>query len=146
MDELISGEALLHLSMRLYRLQVEILDYLSEPLSVRQFRILDRVDRHISSMTELAALARRRPPTISKSVDSLVRRGLLTREGSLADRRVIALALTEKGEEILKEARSSFEEFSTWIGRQLKSETPALNELFDSIYDETESRLRPDGA
>ena len=146
MNELISGEALLHLSMRLYRIQVEILDSLSMPLSVRQFRILDRVDRHISSMAELAALARRRPPTISKSVDSLVRRGLLTREGSLADRRVIALALTEKGVETLKEARSSLEEFSTWIGRQLKSETPALNKLFDTIYDETESRLRPDGA
>lgn len=74
------GELLLLLSARLYRLQAETFEALGVPLSFQQFRILQRVERGVTSLTALADLAKRRPSTISKSVDSLVRQGLLTRE------------------------------------------------------------------
>lgn len=144
MDELALGEALMRLGTRLYRLQVEALESLSLPLSVRQYRILDRIDRGISSMTELAALARRRLPTISKSADSLVRQGLLTREHSPTDRRVVALMLTAYGRQILAEALQSQRELAMWLGARLEAEVPQLGEPIVRLYAGTEERLRSD--
>lgn len=137
------GEALLQLATRLYRLQVETLDALSVPLSVRQYRILDRVDQQFTSMTQLAALARRQLPTISKSVDSLVRQGLLAREQSAADRRVTSLRLTPLGRKVLREARGALESLAVWTGETFRLDVkPALLvEATEGVYRAAESRL-----
>jgi DNA-binding MarR family transcriptional regulator len=138
------GEALLRLGMRLYRLEVEALESLSVPLSVRQYRILDRVDHEIASMTQLAALARRQLPTISKSVDSLVRQGLLARRTSPTDRRVASLELTPAGAKVLREARRALASLATWVGDNLTLEAAPdrIVEAADRLYEAAESRLR----
>ena len=140
----LTGDALLRLGMRLYRLEVEALETLSVPLSVRQYRILDRVDRQITSMTQLAALARRQLPTISRSVDSLVRQGLLARHPSPSDRRVAALELTPAGQQILDEAREALQTLATWVGEafELDVDPAHLGSAVDGLYDATQIRIR----
>lgn len=130
--------------MRLYRLEIEALESVSVPLSVRQYRILDRVDRQITSMTQLAVLARRQLPTISKSVDSLVRQGLLARHPSPADRRVTALELTPSGTQILGEARAALALLASWVGEtfDLDVDPDRLAEAVDELYAATEGQLR----
>ncbi len=141
-----AGETLLRLGMRMYRLEVETLESVSVPLSVRQFRILDRVDRQITSMTQLAALAQRQLPTISRSVDSLVRQGLLLRQPSTTDRRVTALELTPEGKEILDEARRSLAQLATWVGEvfDLELDAAQLAATVDRLYAATQGQLHPE--
>lgn len=142
------GEALLRLAMRLYRLQVEALESLSVPLSFRQYRILDRVDHEITSMTQLAALARRQLPTISKSVDSLVRQDLLARRPSPTDRRVASLELTPAGRKVLREARKALSSLATWTGEHLELdvEPQVVAEAAEALYEAAEGRLGAEGA
>lgn len=142
MDALTSGTALLRLGARLYRLQVEALEGLRTPLTVRQYRILERVDAGVTSPGELADRARRRPPTISRSVDSLVRQGLLDRRPSQVDRRSVSLALTPEGRDLLFEARKTLEELSRWLGTMMGLDVPRLAERCDSLYAKTEVLLR----
>ena len=143
------GDALLQLSVRLYRLESEALESVNPPLTLRQFRILDRVDRETASMTQLAALARRRLPTISKSVDSLVRQGLLVRTLSPTDRRVSSLELTPAGETRLAQARGAVAELASYVGAILLRHGMILGvppehyiESLRACYEATEDRIR----
>lgn len=135
------GDSLLRLGRRIYRLQVETLESLSVPLSVRQFRILDRVGQGVSTVGEHATLARRRPSTISKSVDSMVRQGLLTREEDKADRRAINLGLTGAGDALLGEARGAVRELAAWLVEESGVDPSYLLELSDGLYERTEARF-----
>jgi DNA-binding MarR family transcriptional regulator len=110
-----AGRALLRLGSRLHRLYAETIEGLSTPLSVQQYRILDRVGLGVSSLSQLAELARRQPPTISKSVDSLVRQGLLTRAEAATDRRATALSLTPRGAALLREAHEELDRLGRWL-------------------------------
>lgn len=152
-DMLAAGDALLQLGLRLYRLEIEALGSIDPPLTLRQFRILDRVDHGIASMTQLASLARRRLPTISKSADSLVRQGLLTRVTSSADRRVASLQLTPAGREVLDRARAALTELANWAGKTLLASTADLGvtpkefvQSFNLAYDAAADLLRSDAA
>ena len=138
------GEALIRLSLRVYRLEVEALEGLAVPLSIRQYHILDRVDRHIISMTELAALARRQLATISTSVSSLVRQDLLVRRPSPTDRRVVLLALTEAGDKVLAEARAARASLASFIGASLDLdlEPGEIEAVAAAFYDRSEAKLR----
>lgn len=110
-----AGRALLRLGSRLHRLYAETIEGLSTPLSVPQYRILERVGLGVASLSQLAELARRQPPTISKSVDSLVRQGLLTRAEAATDRRATALSLTPKGAALLREAHTALDRLARWL-------------------------------
>lgn len=67
--------------------------------TVPQYRLLLRVSREPGSNQDLAEWMGVRPPTMSKMVDALVDRGLLTREARMAgrDRRLIEIRVTELG-------------------------------------------------
>ena len=110
-----AGRALIRLGSRLHRLYAETIESLSVPLSVQQYRILDRVGAGVTSLSRLAELARRQPPTISKSVDSLVRQGLLTRAEAATDRRATALSLTPQGAALLREAHEALDRLARWL-------------------------------
>jgi DNA-binding MarR family transcriptional regulator len=110
-----AGHALLRLGSRLHRLYAETIEGLSTPLSVPQFRILERVGLGVASLGQLAELARRQPPTISKSVDSLVRQGLLARAEAASDRRATALSLTPRGAALLREAHAELDRLARWL-------------------------------
>jgi DNA-binding MarR family transcriptional regulator len=74
-------------------------------LSVPQFRALNFLGRHqgasLSDVAEHIGLTR---PSASKLIDGLVDRGLVSRKGSLEDRRRIRLGLTNKGRVTLRTA------------------------------------------
>ena len=136
-----TGRALLRLGSRLHRLYAETIESLSTPLSVPQYRILDRVGLGVSSLSQLAELARRQPPTISKSVDSLVRQGLLTRAEAAADRRATALSLTPRGAALLREAHEELDRLGRWLVEAAGAGPESLAAFAAGLYDKTETEL-----
>jgi DNA-binding MarR family transcriptional regulator len=136
-----AGRALLRLGSRLHRLYAETIEGLSTPLSVQQYRILDRVGLGVSSLSQLAELARRQPPTSSKSVDSLVRQGLLARAEAAADRRATALSLTPRGAALLREAHEELDRLGRWLVAAAGAGPDSLAAFAVSLYDKTEAEL-----
>ncbi len=141
-----AGRALLRLGSRLHRLYAETIEGLSTPLSVPQYRILERVGRGVASPGQLAELARRQPPTISKSVDSLVRQGLLARAEAATDRRATALSLTPKGAALLREAHEELDRLARWLAGAAADlgdvgDPRNLAAFAAALYDQTESEL-----
>jgi DNA-binding MarR family transcriptional regulator len=57
------------------------------------------------SLAELAKAEQVRPPTMSRLVDALVERGLLTREARPGDRRSVVIAATPEGAKLLAAGR-----------------------------------------
>lgn len=110
-----TGQLLLSGASRLHRLQVELLAQLKQPLTIRQFRILQRIDEGITSLSDLSRLAHRSLPTTSESVEGMIRRGLLTRATSESDRRASVLQVTSVGQHALEEARSQFDQLAADI-------------------------------
>lgn len=96
-----SPHILLAVASRIARLQDEALEDLEIPLTLRQYRVLSRVDQGHATLTILARLARRTSASLSETIDGLVRRGLLDRQAGKDDRRVVMLAITEKGKKAL---------------------------------------------
>ena len=98
------GEVLLLGASRLHRLQIEKLNALEISLTLRQYRILQRVSEGYTSASDLSRLAHRSLPTTSESIDGLIKRGLLTRAGSDSDRRAVVLGMTAQGRAALTAA------------------------------------------
>ncbi|MGH3207722.1 MAG: MarR family winged helix-turn-helix transcriptional regulator [Trebonia sp.] len=136
-----AGRALVRLGSRLHRLYAETIEGLSVPLSVQQYRILDRVGLGVSTLGQLAELARRQPPTISKSVDGLVRQGLLTRAEAATDRRATALSLTPAGAALLREAHRELDRLGRWLAEASAADPEWLTAFADGLYGKTEAEL-----
>jgi DNA-binding MarR family transcriptional regulator len=136
------GEMLLSFSGRIYRLQTEILAGLPVPLTIRQYRILRRVDAGHTSLMALCRLAHRNPPTMSESVNKLVRQGLLTRQTDESDRRAMVLALTAAGRAAAEAGSLALEKFSSELTGELDEDVRAnLLAFMRRLYQETEDRL-----
>jgi DNA-binding MarR family transcriptional regulator len=58
------------------------------------------------SLADLAAAEHVRPPTMSRIVENLVQDGLVTREVDSADRRMVRIAATTAGRELLDDGRA----------------------------------------
>jgi len=93
------GVLLVSVSARLTRLYGRVLGQLGTPLTFRQHRLLRRVSEGHSSMAALASFGNLTVPTVSESVEVLVRRGLLNRQENPQNRRSILLSLTPAGRE-----------------------------------------------
>lgn len=91
------GVQLVSSSARLSRLYGRVLGQLDPPLTYRQHRLLRRVGEGHASMAVLAARGNLSIPTVSESVDGLVRRGLLDRRTNPQNRRQAVLSLTPTG-------------------------------------------------
>jgi DNA-binding MarR family transcriptional regulator len=91
------GRMLLDLAPRILRLESNRLARLEEPLTHRQYRILQRVHQGVTSPTAISKAANVSLAAISESVDALCRRGLATRESDESDRRASRLGLTDAG-------------------------------------------------
>jgi DNA-binding MarR family transcriptional regulator len=70
-------------------------------LTVEQFQVLRRIRRGIASVSAIAADSRTSRSAVSKAVDGLVHKGLISRRQDPADRRNIPLSLTGEGERVL---------------------------------------------
>lgn len=139
------GEVLLALGGRLTRLQTEILAGLGQPLTIRQYRILSRVDAGNTSLTSLSKLARRNLSTMSQSVDKLVQQGLLTRKTSESSRRTMQLALTVGGAAALDAGNRALAKFTSELTTRMPQELqdqilPALQQLFTDVQGDLDDR------
>lgn len=111
-------------------------------ITVEQFHVLRFVRRGMS-ISELAIARNISRPAISQAVDVLVKKGLLTRVQSAADRRFVELTLTDPGNTLLD---SVFKETRIWMKermRKLSSEEletiakamQALKKMLDQTVD-----------
>jgi DNA-binding MarR family transcriptional regulator len=98
------------MAVRLVRAQGMILADLDESLTYRQYVTLLRIHGGLRSIVRLAAEARLTLPTVSQSVDSLVRRGLIAREQDKTDRRLTVLSLTTAGTTAMRVAKRRLED------------------------------------
>ncbi len=75
-------------------------------ISVPQFRVLNILERRPGgSLSDVAERVGLSLPAMSRLIDGLVERRLLTREDSPADRRRISLRITDSGRDLVRTAR-----------------------------------------
>jgi DNA-binding MarR family transcriptional regulator len=91
-------------------------------LTVEQFQVLRRIRRGFDSVSAIADDARTSRPAVSKAVDGLVNRKLVSRLTDPSDRRHIRLSLTEEGARIMN---GIFDEANDWLETKLAPLTPA---------------------
>lgn len=101
----------------------------SGDLNLAHYRVLAAVadgDERASRVADRLALGK---PTVSAAVESLTRRGLLSREGAAEDRRAATLALTPAGEAALAEVEGEM------LGRldALCARTPDPDAVLDAL-------------
>lgn len=113
-----------------------ILERALNGLSLADFRVLSAVAAGEARASRLAARLAIGKPTVSATVDSLVRRGMLRRTAHDTDQRAVELALTAKGDAARDEAERALASVVT----QLAAETEhpdavlaSLAELGDGI-------------
>ena len=70
-------------------------------ITVEQFHILRRIHKGRDSVSKLAEARHISRPAISRAVDMMVNKGLVTRTQDTQDRRHVQLDLTAKGRELL---------------------------------------------
>jgi DNA-binding MarR family transcriptional regulator len=104
-------------------------------LSVPQFRTLAFLRKHEgASLSQVADHLGLMLPSVSKMVDGLVARGLLTRKDSSADRRYVALALTARGRSALASARKATQLHLAQILRALpQDERPSVVRAMEAL-------------
>ena len=82
-------------------------------ITVEQYHILRHIHHHEKgSVRDLADAKHISRPAISRTVDVLVNKGLITRTSNPDDRRYVQLALTASGQELLK---AVFENTQAWM-------------------------------
>lgn len=81
-------------------------------LTVEQFQVLRRIRRGFASVSSIAQDSRTSRSAVSKAVDVLVHRALVSRQQDPRDRRNIPLSLTPEGEHALS---TIFNEAEDWL-------------------------------
>lgn len=99
------ARSLLELVPRLARNIVVSLEDESIGLSLRQFRMLERIRAGVQRTTDLALISAISQPTASAALSSLEGRGLIERSVDKNDRRASLIELTAEGEAMVKAAR-----------------------------------------
>jgi len=70
-------------------------------MTEEQFQVLRRIRNGSTSVSTLAEASQTSRSAVSKAVDSLVRRDLVTRSQNPQDRRNLPLALTQEGQRVM---------------------------------------------
>ena len=141
------GELLLLGASRLHRLQIEQLGLLDIPLTLRQYRILQRVGEGYTSVSEISRLAHRSLPTTSESVEGLIKRKLLNRAESQEDRRAVVLSLTPQGSKAVVAAKQCLDDLAAAIFETLPaSKQKVLAQLAKTMYETSGSILWGDAS
>nr|WP_318539289.1 MarR family transcriptional regulator [Terribacillus saccharophilus] len=92
-------------------------------LTPEQFSLIAELDKQDNiTQKELADLTEREQTTVTKIVDKLVKKGLVTRGHDPHDRRAIRLQITAEGRELVKDIKPKIEEIENhaYIGFQRK--------------------------
>ena len=85
-------------------------------LTHEQFHILRRIRKGCATVSDLAEDRRISRPVVSRAVDVLAEKGLLTRTQDMRDRRHVRLALTAQGEAVLE---TIFARVTAWMHEKL---------------------------
>jgi DNA-binding MarR family transcriptional regulator len=91
-------------------------------LSPAQYRMLVQIARGTDASSSLAQKLAVSAPSVTSVVEALVQRGAVERAHSAADRRRIALALTEYGRDLLGSAEAALQERLQGIADELADE------------------------
>jgi DNA-binding MarR family transcriptional regulator len=91
-------------------------------LSPAQYRMLVQIARGTDASSSLAQKLAVSAPSVTSVVEALVQRGAVERAHSAADRRRIALALTEDGRDLLRGAEKALQEKFRAIAYELGDE------------------------
>src|SRR5665811_1134644 len=84
-------------------IRTEIRSHRGSELSVPQFRVLIFLNRHKgASLSDIAEHLGLTPPSMSKMIDGLLARNMVTRQMHSEDRRCVALALTALGRQAMQ--------------------------------------------
>ncbi len=130
--------------MVMHAIRTEMRGHRDSDLSVPQFRVLIYLNRHAgASLSDIAEHMGLTLPSLSKMMDGLVTRRLVTRQPDPRDRRRITLSLTPSGETAMQAAYAGTQ---AQLGRRLAALSPAdclkvtesmaaLREIFGSIRD-----------
>lgn len=102
----VAGRTLIQLAHVVVRLEDRLLSR-KFGLSYRQMRILKHVNAGIRSGTELGRIFGVTAPAISETLESLVRKGLISREPHEKDRRAVKLVLTKSGKRLNSRAEQA---------------------------------------
>jgi len=86
-------------------------------ISEGQFQVLRRIRRGSTSVSSLAQVSGTGLPSVSKVVEALVKRGLVTRSQDPNDRRRVPLALTTQGQQVMQEI---FNEAEVWLAARFE--------------------------
>jgi len=142
------GVLLVSASARLTRLYGRVLAQLDTSLTFRQHRMLCRVAEGHTSAAALAAFGNLTLPTVSESVEGLVRRGLLDRQDNPQNRRQIVLSLTPSGREAKEAGDAALEAVNDRLLQAVPDEhRQVLHESLAALYDAaTDVFRRPDPA
>ena len=87
-----------------------------------QFSVLVRLEETPRTPGELAEIERVSAPSMTRTVNALVERGLVGRTADPSDRRQVILSLTEDGRRVLKEIRRRRDQWLTVRVRSLSPE------------------------
>lgn len=91
-------------------------------MTVGQFQVLRRIRNGIDTVSALAEANRTTRPAVSKAVDVLVNKGLVSRLPDERDRRHIHLTLTPEGQRLLEAVYAQAE---SWLRDKFQSLSPA---------------------
>ena len=86
-------------------------------ISEGQFQVLRRIRQGSTSVSSLAQVSGTGLPSVSKVVEALVKRGLVTRSQDPNDRRRVPLALTPQGQQVMQEI---FNEAEVWLAARFE--------------------------
>lgn len=138
-----TGQLLFELAPRLTRLENALLGSLREPLTFRQYRLLQRVAAGTSTLRELRAPTTLTLAAVSESVDNLVQRGLLSRVADRSDRRAVTISITERGRQAVAEAAAVLEQLSVELVDGLEADdAERMHALLGQIVERITDKLR----
>lgn len=130
-------------STRIARLMQARFARLEHPLTLRQYRMLFRIEEGNDSPTALRHLMGLTPAAVSESVDILVRRKLVARSRSSEDGRRVVLKLTSEGEAALHTASHASHRLASEFELRLPEELrPHAEPMFRAICDIAAEELR----
>ncbi|MCX6036115.1 MAG: MarR family winged helix-turn-helix transcriptional regulator [Chloroflexi bacterium] len=90
-------------------------------MTEEQFQVLRRIRKGSASVSALAEASLTSRSAVSKTVDALVRRGLVTRSQDPNDRRNVPLALTDEGQRVMDVI---FTEAEAWLSTRFEHLNP----------------------
>ncbi|WP_134687444.1 MarR family winged helix-turn-helix transcriptional regulator [Brevibacillus migulae] len=93
-----------------------------EGLTPKQVHILLEIGSNIYRHGDLAKVLNVDPSTLTRTLDPLVRAGIVNKELNPANRREVLIQITNKGKTVLKEINGKFDQFFSLILNRVPKE------------------------